>query len=316
MRLISAFVGVVAWLALATLFPGMARAAGEVALTYDDLTTLSLSPSTEYAEATTIKLLAGLRHHHLVATGFVNEGKLEGADRAERIGLLRRWVQAGVLLGNHTYSHNHFSLTPVDAYIADIERGEPVTRALLAEKHEALRWFRHPYLETGATLEARDKLDHWLTEHGYRVAPVTMENADWMFAIPYDSAVMRGDKKRAKAIKAAYLEYTDFVTGWYESASVAVFGRKIRFVYLLHSCRLNADSVHEFAKILRQHALVTVSLDRATADPAYNTPDTYVGPDGNEWLERWSISLHKELPWDTFKEPPKLIEAENNRLDR
>jgi hypothetical protein len=33
--------------------------------------------------------------------------------------------------------------------IADIAKGEPVTRALLAERGRKLGWFRHPYLETG-----------------------------------------------------------------------------------------------------------------------------------------------------------------------
>lgn len=294
---------------------GLAQA-DEVALTYDDLTTLSLTNSTDYAEKTTDKLLKGLRHHHLTSFAFVNEGKLAGPDHERRVGLLRRWLAAGVGLGNHTYSHVPFTSTPVEAYIADTERGAPITRALLETRGEKLRWFRHPYLETGKTKEDRERFEHWLSEHGYRVAPVTMENSDWMFAIPYDNAVLHGDTTKARAIRRAYLDYTRFVVGWYQKAARAVFDRPIRYVFLLHACRLNANSMHDFAQILREANLQTITLDRAMEDPAYQTHDTYYGPDGNEWIERWSVTLHKELPWDDFHEPPKDIEAENNRLDR
>lgn len=50
-------------------------------------------------------------------------------------------------------------------------------------------------------------------------------------------------------------------------------------------------------------------------DPAYNIADNYVGPDGDEWLSRWSLTLHKDLPWDGYVDPPKDIQDEDNRLD-
>jgi peptidoglycan/xylan/chitin deacetylase (PgdA/CDA1 family) len=165
--------------------------AEEVALTFDDLPALSLSPTLGYARITTDRLLAGLRRDHIPATGFVNEGKLEGTDRMGRINLLDAWLDAGMDLGNHTYSHVSLTHTPVDAYIADTLKGESVTRALLARRGREPRWFRHPYLETGPTIEARQAFEAWLAQHGYRVAPVSMENADWMFALAYDDAVMR-----------------------------------------------------------------------------------------------------------------------------
>jgi hypothetical protein len=86
-------------------------------------------------------------------------------------------------------------------------------------------------------------------------------------------------------------------------------------VFLLHATRLNADSIDDLATILRRQSLHAVSLDRAMRDRAYKIADTDAGPNGDEWLSRWSRTLHKDLPWTTFPEPPADIAAENDRLD-
>ncbi len=127
-------------------FLAPATLAEDVALTFDDLPTLSFSNDLPYQQQTTFELLAGLKAHHIPATGFVNESKLEGKDGEARIALLAQWVDAGMDLGNHTYSHVSLNKTPVDAYVADVIRGETTTRALLLTRGRTLRWFRYPYL--------------------------------------------------------------------------------------------------------------------------------------------------------------------------
>jgi peptidoglycan/xylan/chitin deacetylase (PgdA/CDA1 family) len=289
--------------------------AGDVALTFDDLPTLSLTDSIAYADKTTVELLDGLYRHGLPATGFVNEGKLEGEDRAARIGLLNRWLDAGMDLGNHGYSHLSLNKVPLDTYIADVARGGIVTGRLLQARGHALRWFRYPYLETGTTVETRHTFETWLAHRGYRVAPVTMENSDWMFAIPYDNAVLRNDAADTARIRASYLTYTARVVPWYRKAAVQLLGRQFTFIFLLHASRLNADCIDQLADLLEHNGLRAVSLDAAIADSAYEIADNYVGTDGNEWLSRWSLTLHKDLPWDSFPHPPSDIKAEDNRLD-
>ena len=189
------------------------------------------------------------------------------------------------------------------------------TDALLRARGRTLRWYRYPYLETGLTIETRHAFESWLAEHGYRVAPVTMENSDWMFAIPYDNAILRRDAAGAARIRQSYLAYTAKVVPWYREAALALLGRRPAFVFLLHASRLNADSIDQLAAILKTGELNAVSLDRAMTDPAYLIADTYVGPNGDEWLSRWSLTLNKDLPWSSFPEPPPDIDAEDKRLD-
>ena len=218
-------------------------------------------------------------------------------------------------LGNHTFSHETPSSIGADAYIADIVRGEPVTRARLAARHQKLRWFRHPYLETGSPAPVRQAIDGWLAAHGYRVAPVTIDADDWEFAEPYDDALAHHNDARASAIRAEYLDYTEAMVSWSQLSAQTLFGRQIAFVMMLHDTRLNADCIDELAAILRRHQLRPVTLAQAMRDAAYRTPDTYAASDGIEWLERWSITLKRPLDWDRFREMPKDIAADYARVD-
>ena len=113
------------WQPLAALILGCAAPAhaGSVAITFDDLPIFGRNEPPAKADAITDRLLKGFRHHHWPVTGFVNEIQLEGVNRADRIQLLGRWLDAGMDLGNHTYSHFSLTKTPVDAYEADVEIG-------------------------------------------------------------------------------------------------------------------------------------------------------------------------------------------------
>ena len=289
--------------------------AGRVALTFDDLPIFGKFDTATDGAVVTERLLAGMARHHWKATGFVNEIQLDAADRPQRIALLQQWLDVGMDLGNHTYSHVSLSTTPVDTYIADVVRDESVTGPLLAARGMRERWFRYPYLQTGTTEATRGAFQAWLKGHGYRVAPVTMENSDWQFSAPYDDAVERGDVRRAATIQRSYLDFTRRIVGWYKRAGRTLFAREPAFVFLLHASRLNAASVDGLAAILHEKRLRVVSLDNAMRDPAYRTPDGYVGPDGNEWLERWATTLHRDLSFETIPKVPRLIVADDARLE-
>ena len=302
-------------MAFTVLAGASANAAQGVALTFDDLPTIALSGDPAYAQVTTRRLLAGLRRHHLPATGFVIGERLDGPDRVAQNALVTDWLDAGMAIGNHTYAHLSLNKTPVDDYIADVSRADALLRPLLAARHRPLRWFRHPYLETGRTLETRRAFEAWLAGHGYRVAPVTMDGSDYVFALPYDDAVLRGDAVAAARVRQAYLDHTQKVVAWYRTAARQLLGRPIPLVFLLHASRLNADSLDQIDAILRHNGLHAISLDRAIRDRAYRITDAYAGPDGDDWLNRWAGALHKDLPWDSFPEPPADIVALNDRLD-
>ncbi len=307
------------WLAPAWAAAALARetrpVAGQIALTFDDLPALSILDDQAYVTYLNQVILHGLKVHHFPATGFVNESKLDDLDRPRQIAVLRSWLDAGMKLGNHTFSHDDPNELGARGYTEDIARGEVVTRGLQAEYHQYMRYFRHPYLKTGSTEAAKRFIDDWLAHHGYRIAPVTMDADDWEFAEPYDSAISHRDLAMQAHIKAEYLDHTEHMIHWYRRASQALFHRDIPYVILLHATRLNADSFDDLAAMLKRNRLKPVSLDRAMADPAYRTHDPYVGVDGIDWMERWALELGRGLPREDKNEPPKDIQEAYDRVD-
>jgi len=289
--------------------------AGQIALTFDDLPGLTILDDQAYVTYLNKVLLRGLKLHHFPAIGFVNEDKLDDLDRSQQIAVLRDWLDAGMDLGNHTFSHDAPDELGAAGYTEDIAKGEVVTKALLTEHHKTMRYFRHPYLKTGSTEADKRYIDEWLAHHGYRIAPITMNADDWEFAEPYDFAISHRDLAMQAHIKAEYLAHTEAMIHWYRRASQAVFHRDIPYVILLHATRLNADSFEELAAMLKRNRLKPVTLDRAMADRAYRTRDPYVGKDGIDWMERWAMELHRRLPKEDKNDPPTDIEQAYDRVD-
>src|SRR5262249_26847884 len=138
----------------------------------------------------------------------------------ERIAILKLWLDAGFELGNHTFSHPSLQTTPLPVFEEDLIRGETVTRMLLEQKGMKLRYFRHPFLHTGPTLEVRSAFEKFLAGRGYTVAPVTFDDADYMFNTVYLKARRGGDRVLAERISAAYLEHMRTMFDFFEKLSV------------------------------------------------------------------------------------------------
>jgi hypothetical protein len=165
-------------------------------------------------------------------------------------------------------------------------RGEAETTRLLGKRP---RFFRHPMLHTGRTIEDKRGLETFLATRGYRVAPVTIDNYDYIFARAYDRAAV-DDRSR---ILDTYLAYMTSVVAYYEQQSQVIVGREVRQTLLLHANRLNADAMDRLAKMFEERGYTFISLDRALEDPAYTQDDSYVGPAGITWLHRWAMTQGK-----------------------
>ncbi|HST57160.1 MAG TPA: polysaccharide deacetylase family protein [Longimicrobium sp.] len=264
-----------------------------VAVTFDDLPGVSQrGRSVEEHTRITDGLLRQIAEQRVPAIGFVNEEKLltDGRVDARRVELLRRWARAGLELGNHGYSHIDFHTHPVDAYIADVARGDSVTKLVLAEAGRRPEFFRHPFLHTGLSMEDRRRFEASLAERGYRVAPVTIDNHDYLFAAAYDRAPADSVRRR---VADEYVDYMERVTAYYEQQSVSLLGREIPHVLLLHANNLNAEHFGRLARMYARRGYSFVPLERAMRDPAYTSPDTYTGPGGITWIHRWALTAGK-----------------------
>jgi peptidoglycan/xylan/chitin deacetylase (PgdA/CDA1 family) len=269
--------------------PASDSATRVVAYTFDDL---PATRSTSLADARTIttRLLGHIRALGLPAIGFVNEGKLftPPGEEDARTALLAAWLDAGLDLGNHTWSHLRLYDATLADFEADVLRGERVTSRLMAARGGRPRFFRHPTLNTGRDLATKAAVERFLAEHGYAVAPVTIDNDEYLYALAYDRARARGDRARMDRLGQDYLRYMAEVFGYYERLARSLLGREPAQVLLLHANALNADWLDELAAMIAGRGYRAVTLNEALRDPAYALPDEYVGPRGPSWLERWA----------------------------
>jgi len=267
----------------------------QVAITIDDLPAGAANVmSAADITAMTTKLLTTLRDQKIPAVGFVNEKKLfKPGEVDERIQSLRAWLDYGFELGNHTYSHSSLNQVGLKAWEDDVIQGENVIRLLLAEHKMKLRYFRHPFLDTGRDLETRRHAEAFLVERGYRIAPVTLDAWDWMYAPVYDDAKKRGDTKQQDELVKSYLDYSNSVFTYEEQLSKQIMGYEPKQIILLHGNQLEADHIGELLEVFRKRGYRFVTLEDALSDPAYSLPDTYIGEEGTGWLEHWAITQGK-----------------------
>jgi peptidoglycan/xylan/chitin deacetylase (PgdA/CDA1 family) len=219
----------------------------QVAITIDDLPAGAANslPAATITEMTT-KLLGTLRDQKIPVVGFVNEKKLyKPGEVDQRINALRMWLDYGFELGNHTFSHASLNRVGLQAWEDDIVQGESVTRLLLDEHKMKLRYFRHPYLDTGRDLETRRHAEAFLVARGYRIAPVTLDAWDWMYAGVYDDAKKRSDITLQDELAKSYLSYSDEVFAYSEKLSKQVVGYEPKQILLLHANQLEADHIGE-----------------------------------------------------------------------
>ena len=266
-----------------------------IAVTIDDLPVVSTRSDLKNRQEITRKLLAHIKKAKVPAIGFVNEIKLYKNDKRDeaQIDLLRSWINANLELGNHTFSHVNIANVPLEKYKEEILKGEIITKELLQAKGLKMRYFRHPYLWTGLSLEIKSDLGAFLNEHNYTIAPVTIDNADYIFSRAYDLAFDKNDKKLMKEIGKAYIPYIEAKTDYWERQSVKLFGREVKQTLLLHANFINSDYFDDLAKMYKKRGYKFVTLEEALKDEAYKLPDNFVRRNGISWLHRWALDKGK-----------------------
>jgi len=282
----------------------------QVAVTIDDLPAAAAnSMSAASITEMTAKLLAALTQNKVPAVGFVNEKELyyHWGEVDERIKALDMWLDAGFELGNHTFGHTSLNLSGLQEFEDSVIQGETVTRLLLAQHNKKLRYFRHPYLDTGRDLQTRREAEAFLVARGYRIAPVTLDAWDWNFAGVYADAKKRGDAALQQEVVSSYLSYHAEMFAYEEKLSKDLIGYEPKQILLLHANQLEADHIGELLDMMRTRGYRFITLEDALSDSAYSLPDTFVGESGTGWIEHWAIT-RGQPPQGSPVFPPSIDE--------
>jgi len=272
-----------------------------IAITIDDLPWQRIGKTADADLRTRhAQLIEQLKRAKAPVVGFVNEDKLEidGAVQPQRVAMLRDWLDAGAELGNHGYGHVDLHAVGIPAFEDAIIKGERQLRPLLAERGLQPRWFRHPYLRAGRTQADKAEVRDFLAQHGYRIAPVTVDNGEWVWAFAYENVLDGGpdtpDREATlRRLREGYVPYMLNKVDYYERQSRELLGHALPQVWLMHANALNAASYADLVAAVRRRGYATITLDEAMRDPAYARPDGYEGRYGPSWLHRWAMAENK-----------------------
>jgi peptidoglycan/xylan/chitin deacetylase (PgdA/CDA1 family) len=267
----------------------------EVALTVDDLTRPPFDPALEAPEAVLARLTDAFARHGLPpVTGFVNGGTIEGRP-AERAAL-EAWLRSGNRLGNHTFSHLDLARSGVDAFMSDVERNEPLLAELAGPRGDDWRVFRFPFLQEGATIEAREAVRERLFARGYRIAEVTVDFEDWRWSPAFARCASAQDAPGLDELRELYRNAARQALLDADARARALFGRRIRQIVLLHAEAFTAERIEALLQEYEALGVRFVSLDDALADPVYHTDPRVARSWGSPFLVQVELARHGDVP--------------------
>jgi peptidoglycan/xylan/chitin deacetylase (PgdA/CDA1 family) len=280
-----------------------------ICISFDDLPVVSYSfNDIEFQQSIINKLILTFNEYEIPAIGFVNENKLykNGKLSAEKVDLLRTWLDAGYELGNHTYSHKDYHKVSFQKFTTDILDGEKVSKELVKDYDQEYIYFRHPYLHVGLDKAKHDSLKSFLAAHDYIEAPVSIDNDDYIFAYAYSKAMQGENDSLMDKIGKDYVDYMEEKLLYFERQSEKLLGRNVKHILLLHANAINADYLDELAERYQRHGYTFISMKEALTDNAYQREITKYNDWGISWIDRWALSEGKK--GDFFKGDPETPE--------
>lgn len=259
--------------------------AQSIALSFDD----GLDPRRHpQAAEWNARLLTSLREARVKAVLFPAAGRI---DTAEGLALVRAWGEAGHVIGNHTYSHANLNAAEVTAemFVADARRAESVLRGMPGWR----RWLRFPYLKEGGDAAERDTVRAWMSTHGYRPTPPSVDTSDWhynqRFLAMREGCALCEDP----VLLRAYIDHLLDRARYYDTLALGLFGRSPRHVLLLHTNAINAEYLDEVIDAFRAAGWRFVPATRAYRDRLYTLAPRTV-PAGESIV--WAAARERGVP--------------------
>lgn len=233
----------------------------EIAITIDDLPLVASRMNTpgnqQRSTERFTKLVQALTDNKVPAIGFVIAGAIEKGQWE----FLQQFRDAGLMIGNHTYTHRGLNQIGADQYIADIERADKVLAPVLTEP----KYFRYPYLAEG-NKQSKQKVLDYLSANHYTVAPVTIDSKDFQFneelyKVPYHSR----EQYILNKMKPRYLAYI-----WQQTlkAEKRAKGQPVKQILLIHANLLNSYLLDDVIQMYKQNGYKFITLTEALENPA------------------------------------------------
>ncbi|HEX8579802.1 MAG TPA: polysaccharide deacetylase family protein [Allosphingosinicella sp.] len=272
-----------------------------IALTFDDVPRGPGAFLTQ--EERTTRLIAALKAARVKqAAFFVNPGNISDPQRAGAEARIGRYVRAGHVLANHSFTHPHLNATSAADYLANIDQAE----AWLKGREGRRPWFRFPFLDEGGSDKAkRDAIRAGLAERGLKNGYVTADASDWNMEQLAIDAQNAGKAIDMDALRDVYVESHVQAADFYDALARQTLGRSPAHVMLMHETDLAALFLPDLAAALRADGWEIVTADQAYADPINTLMPDVPSAQG---------TLTEALAWEKGLPAPRWYERNNIKL--
>ncbi|MEQ9468730.1 MAG: polysaccharide deacetylase family protein [Ekhidna sp.] len=259
--------------------------AQEVAITFDDLPFGYSAGYSEEQKVTAMdQLLMTLDKHGVTATMLITSSNISEENKV----ILDRVKEAGHQTGNHSHRHFNFNNVSAKRYMLDIDSCQ-----ILARQWFNSNYFRYPMLRRGNTSAKRDSVYAFLKKAGYIIAPVSIDNNEWIYNRDYSKAKRNGNTAEMKKIASEYLKHMQEVSLSYHSKARNLTGRDVKHVLLLHANPINCDYLDELLTWYKSAGWSFISLDEALKDPIYQSNEDLVSDHGWSQIDKL-VKISKE----------------------
>lgn len=214
----------------------------EIALTIDDL---------PMEQDFFIKIVQTLVEHKAPAIGFVIA---EGIN-PDSMQHMNEFLNAGFLIGSHSYSHLSLKKTTAEIYITDLERADKILSPLMTSN----KYFRYPYLSEGKWKTKQKVLDY-LTANHYTVAPVTIDSRDFEFNKEFIENSAHNNPEVMRQFKQRYVNFVWEQTKKAEQSQRCNVSKQI---ILLHANVLNSLFLGDLLQMYEEHGYHFITLSEA-----------------------------------------------------
>ncbi len=263
-----------------------------------------------------VHLTAEQRNQAILDTLAANKAKAalfvmgRNADDQEGMTLLRKWDDAGHLIGNHTYSHRSLDSNITAAeYERDILRAELILIGLSRFR----KLFRYPMLKEGDTAAKRDGVRAFLKRRGYRIGHVTIDNSDWIVDQRLTARLQKDPNADVKPYRDFYLEHMWDRAQYYDSLAKKVLDRPVKHTILMHFNLLNGLFLGDLIEMFRSKGWQLIDAEEAFTDSVFRAePKTL--PAGESIV--WALAKEKGTIAKSLRYPAEDGEYETTRMNR
>lgn len=229
----------------------------EIAITIDDLPFVG-----EYRNFHLNMIITTLTEQRVAATGFIIAKEV----KPNSWKTLKKFRDAGLSLGNHTFSHANLNQLDTQDYIDEIRKADNILKPVLTKP----KYFRYPYLAMSSGSK-RDDILCYLSHKKYRVAPITIDSKDFLFNQRLLATPEIARRTYFEELKPFYLDFIQAQTLNAEAYNQRNHREEQAQILLIHANLLNAYVLPEIIKQYRENGYTFVSLE----DALKTFPDSY-----------------------------------------